>query len=72
MSGNKMTDIADISDEVLFNELYACEIAKGLFGAETYKNKWLSYKMALMAEMNRRNEPFNHLTDDEIISQLAL
>ena len=67
-----MTHIADISDEVLFNELNACEIAKGLFSAATYKKQWLGYKMAITAEINRRNEPFNHLTDDELLSQLAL
>ena len=67
-----MTHIADISDENLFNELNACEIAKGLFSAATYKKQWLGYKMAINDEIKRRNEPYNHLTDEEILSQLAL
>ena len=67
-----MTHIADISDEVLSNELNKCGIAKVLLSATVYKKQWLSYKNAVMAEMNRRNEPYNHLTDDEILAQLAL
>ena len=67
-----MTHIADISDEVLFKELNKCEIAKVLLSATAYKKQWVGYKKALMAEINRRNEPYNHLTDDELLSQLAL
>lgn len=67
-----MTHITDITDEALFNELNKCEIAKVLLSATAYKKQWLGYKIALMAEMKRRNEPYNNLTDDELLSQLAL
>ena len=66
-----MTHITEITDEALSNELNKCEIAKVLLSATAYKKQWLAYKNAVMAEMNRRNEPYNNLTDDELLSQLA-
>lgn len=46
------------------------QLAQVLLSKSAYKKQWRPYEVALNAEIKRRNEPMENLTDEQLLDEL--
>ena len=58
------------TDQQLFAEMDNCKIAKVLLSKTAYNKQWKKYETAIKSEIDKRNEQYANISDDELLNEL--